>query len=115
MTGRAPGLRPEVGPMVKEAAEAGSYKSPFTEERFPRILAVEQLIAGAQVAYPQSVRRDVQEGSQGHVEVTLALPLGERGRPEEPWSDATGLGLGRSRGCGPLSVFVLEVLWKQSP
>ena len=44
-------------PMVKEAAEAGFYKydSPFDTGTYPRIqiLTVEQLLSGAQVAYPR--------------------------------------------------------------
>jgi len=44
-------------PMVKEAAEAGFYKddSPFDTGTYPRIqiLTVEQLLGGAQVAYPR--------------------------------------------------------------
>lgn len=42
-------------PMEKEAAEAGFYQSPHLDEKFPRIqiLTVEQLLSGAQVAYPR--------------------------------------------------------------
>ena len=41
--------------MVKEAAEAGFYKSPHVEGKFPRlqIFTVEQLLKGEQIAYPR--------------------------------------------------------------
>jgi len=42
-------------PMLKEAAEAGFYKPPGLEDRYPRlqILTIEQLLAGKGVAYPR--------------------------------------------------------------
>ena len=42
-------------PMRKEAAEAGFYKPPGLEDRFPRIqiLTIEELLAGKQVEYPR--------------------------------------------------------------
>jgi site-specific DNA-methyltransferase (adenine-specific) len=48
-------MEPSTRPMKKEAAEAGSYKSPFSGERFPRIqiLTIEQLLKGDQIAYPR--------------------------------------------------------------
>src|ERR1700734_3054026 len=44
-------------PMLKEAADAGFYKSPHLEEKFPRIqiLTVEQLLGGEQMKYPRWV------------------------------------------------------------
>jgi site-specific DNA-methyltransferase (adenine-specific) len=42
-------------PMVKEAAEAGFYKSPHIDGKFPRlqILTIEQVLRGEQIAYPR--------------------------------------------------------------
>lgn len=42
-------------PMLKEAAEAGSYKPPGLEDRHPRIqiLTIEELLAGNRVEYPR--------------------------------------------------------------
>ena len=42
-------------PMLKEAAEAGFYKSPHVEGKFPRlqIFTVEQLLKGKEIAYPR--------------------------------------------------------------
>jgi DNA modification methylase len=42
-------------PMLKEAAEAGFYKSPHVEGKFPRlqIFTIEQLLSGKQIAYPR--------------------------------------------------------------
>jgi DNA modification methylase len=42
-------------PMLKEAAEAGFYKPPGLEDRYPRIqiLTIEELLAGKGVAYPR--------------------------------------------------------------
>lgn len=41
-------------PMLKEAAEAGFYKPPGLEDRYPRIqiLTIEELLAGKRVEYP---------------------------------------------------------------
>jgi hypothetical protein len=42
-------------PMLKEAAEAGFYKPPGLEDRYPRIqvLTIEELLAGKGVVYPR--------------------------------------------------------------
>jgi DNA modification methylase len=42
-------------PMVKEAVEAGFYKSPHVEGKFPRlqIFTIDQLLKGEQIAYPR--------------------------------------------------------------
>lgn len=74
-------------PMVKEAAEAGSYKSPFTGERFPRIqiLTVEQLIKGEQIAYPRLLDVTYKKAprARGKEEINIPLPLDDG--PEEPF------------------------------
>ena len=42
-------------PMLKEAAEAGFYKPPGLEDRYPRIqiLTIEEPLAGKRVEYPR--------------------------------------------------------------
>jgi site-specific DNA-methyltransferase (adenine-specific) len=42
-------------PMLKEATEAGFYKPPGLEDRYPKlkILTIEELLAGKTVAYPR--------------------------------------------------------------
>lgn len=75
-------------PMVKEAAEAGSYKSPFTEERFPRIqiLTVEQLLKGEQIAYPRLLDVTYKKAPRAREkeEVNIPLPLHDD-ETEEPF------------------------------
>jgi hypothetical protein len=48
-------MEPPSRPMMREAAEAGFYKSPHVEGTFPRmqILTIEQLLGGEQIAYPR--------------------------------------------------------------
>ena len=66
-------------PMVKEAAEAGSYKSPFTEERFPRIqiLTIADLLKGEQIAYPRLLDATYKRAPRAREKeaVNMALPL----------------------------------------
>jgi site-specific DNA-methyltransferase (adenine-specific) len=84
-------MEPPSRPMVKEAAEAGSYKSPYVEERFPRIqiLTVEQLLHGAQIAYPRLLDTTYKKAPRAREKqaVTMALPLGDAddAEPEEPF------------------------------
>jgi len=67
-------------PMLKEAAEAGFYKSPHLEEKFPRIqiLTVDQLLRGEQMKYPRWVDATFKKAPKVREEaaVTMALPLG---------------------------------------
>ena len=67
-------------PMVKEAADAGSYKSPYVEQRFPRIqiLTVEQLLEGEQIAYPRLLDVTYKKApkARGKEAVNMPLPLG---------------------------------------
>ncbi|HTC49277.1 MAG TPA: DNA methyltransferase [Candidatus Aquilonibacter sp.] len=80
-------------PMVKEAADAGSYKSPFTEQRFPRIqiLTVKQLLEGNQIAYPRLLDVTYKKAPKTREKqaVNMALPLGstqaDEDEPEEPF------------------------------
>lgn len=66
-------------PMMKEAAEAGSYKSPFTEERFPRIqiLTIADLLKGDQIAYPRLLDATYKRAPRAREKeaVNMALPL----------------------------------------
>ena len=65
--------------MVKEAADAGSYKSPFTEERFPRIqiLTIADLLKGDQIAYPRLLDATYKRAPRAREKeaVNMALPL----------------------------------------
>ena len=74
--------------MLKEAAEAGFYKSPHLEEKFPRIqiLTVELLLGGEQMKYPRWVDATFKKAPKAREKVaeTIALPLGD-GELEEPF------------------------------
>lgn len=73
-------------PMLKEAAEAGFYKSPHLDEKFPRIqiLTVEQLLGGEQMKYPRWVDATFKKAPKARNEaVTMALPLDEPDEVEE--------------------------------
>jgi site-specific DNA-methyltransferase (adenine-specific) len=75
-------------PMVKEAAEAGLYKSPHIDGKFPRlqILTIEQLLRGEQIAYPRFFDATFKQAPKvkGKAAETMALPLGD-GEIEEPF------------------------------
>ncbi len=75
-------------PMLKEAAEAGFYKSPHLEEKFPRIqiLTVEQLLHGEQMKYPRWVDATFKKAPRARETAaeTIPLPLGD-GEIEEPF------------------------------
>jgi site-specific DNA-methyltransferase (adenine-specific) len=49
------GMEAPTKPMLKEAAEAGFYKPPGLEDRYPpiQILTIEELLAGKRVDYPR--------------------------------------------------------------
>jgi len=70
-------------PMVKEAAEAGFYKddSPYDTGTYPRIqiLTVEQLLSGAQVAYPRLLDATFKQApkARGATVEQLKLDAGE--------------------------------------
>lgn len=72
-------MEPPTRPMKKEAAEAGSYKSPFTGERFPKIqiLTVEQLLNGEQIEYPRLLDVTYKKAPKAREKqaVTMKLPL----------------------------------------
>jgi DNA modification methylase len=83
-------MEPASKPMKKEAAEAGSYKSPYPERHFPRIqiLTVEQLLKGEQIDYPRFLDVTYKKAprAQGKQAMPLDLPLGdvEPDEPDEP-------------------------------
>ncbi len=66
--------------MVKEAAEAGFYKSPHVEGNFSRlqIFTIEQLLRGEQLAYPRLLDVTYKQAprARGKAAETIALPLG---------------------------------------
>lgn len=72
-------MEPPSKPMVKEAAEAGFYKSPHVDGGFPRIqiLTVEQLLRGEQIAYPRLLDVTYKQAPRARDKqpVTMALPL----------------------------------------
>ena len=63
--------------MVKEAADAEWYKSPFTEERFPRIqlLTIEQLLNGDQIAYPRLLDVTYKKAPRAREKEAVNIPL----------------------------------------
>ncbi len=81
-------MEPATKPMLKEAAEAGFYKSPHLEEKFPRIqiLTVEQLLRGDQLKYPRWVDATFKKAPKAREKrtETMALPLID-GEIEEPF------------------------------
>ena len=74
-------MEPATKPMLKEAAEAGFYKSPHLEDKFPRIqiLTVEQLLGGQQMKYPRWVDATFKKAPKAREKAaeTMALPLGD--------------------------------------
>ncbi len=77
-------FEPPTRPMMKEAAEAGFYKSPDGTS-YPRLqmFTVEQLMNGQQVEYPRYARDNTFKQaprSRGAVTSNLDLPLEMPGR-----------------------------------
>jgi len=66
-------------PMLKEAAEAGFYKPPGLQDKYPRIqiLTIEDLLAGKQVAHPRLLDATFKKApkSRPAAERKLALPF----------------------------------------
>jgi DNA modification methylase len=80
-------MEPATKPMLKEAAEAGFYKSPHLEEKFPRlqILTIEQLLRGELMKYPRWVDATFKKAPRvREAAETIELPLGD-GDIEEPF------------------------------
>jgi len=65
-------------PMLKEAAEAGFYKPPGLEDRYPRlqILTIEELLAGKAVAYPRMLEVTFKKAPKARKAAEEQLPLG---------------------------------------
>lgn len=80
-------MEPPSKPMLKEAAEAGFYKSPHVDGRFPRIqiLTVEQLLKGEQIAYPRLLDVTYKQAprTRDRQPTTIPLPLGDGVEEEE--------------------------------
>jgi DNA modification methylase len=84
-------------PMLKEAAEAGFYKPPGLQDKYPRIqiLTIEELLASKQVAHPRLLDATFKKApkSRPAAEKKLSLPFDDRtndqttddGGPEEPF------------------------------
>jgi DNA modification methylase len=65
-------------PMLKEAAEAGFYKPPGLEDRYPRIqiLTIEELLAGKGVAYPRLLEVTFKKAPKARKATEEQMPLG---------------------------------------
>ena len=73
-------------PMLKEAAEAGFYKPPGLEDRYPRlqILTIEELLAGKGVAYPRLLEVTFKKAPKARKATEEQMPLGGA-QIEEPF------------------------------
>jgi len=65
-------------PMLKEAAEAGFYKPPGLEDRYPRIqiLTIEELLAGKGVAYSRLLEVTFKKAPKARKATEEQMPLG---------------------------------------
>ncbi len=82
-------------PMLKEAAEAGFYKSPGLQDKYPRIqiLTIEDLLAGKQVAHPRLLDATFKKAPRSRPAAEKKMPLpfdsnsedGATDEPEEPF------------------------------
>ena len=88
-------------PMLKEAAEAGFYKPPGLEDKYPRIqiLTIEELLEGKQVDHPRLLDATFKKAPKSRPAAEKKLPLpfdsptptdvtddqGDDGGPEEPF------------------------------
>lgn len=72
-------------PMLKEAAEAGFYKPPGLQDKYPRIqiLTIEDLLAGKQVAHPRLLDATFKKAPKARKAAEEQLPLG--GEIDEPF------------------------------
>jgi hypothetical protein len=82
-------MEPPSKPMVKEAAEAGFYKSPHVEGKFPRlqIFTIEQFLRGEQIAYPRLLDVTYKKAPRAREKqaMPMALPLGDADDGDEPF------------------------------
>jgi hypothetical protein len=74
-------------PMLKEAAEAGFYKPPGLEDRYPRIqiLTIEELLAGKRVEYPRLLEVTFKKAPKARPAAEKETPL-----PFDPAEDDEG-------------------------
>lgn len=74
-------------PMLKEAAEAGFYKPPGLEDRYPRIqiLTIEELLAGKRVEYPRLLEMTFKKAPKARPAAEKKTPL-----PFDPVDDDEG-------------------------
>ena len=74
-------------PMLKEAAEAGFYKPPGLEDRYPRIqvLTIEELLAGKGVAYPRLLEVTFKKAPKARKVAEEQMALGGTEIIEEPF------------------------------
>lgn len=72
-------------PMLKEAAEAGFYKPPGLQDKYPRIqiLTIEDLLAGKQIAHLRLLDATFKKAPKARKAAEEQLPLG--GEIEEPF------------------------------
>jgi site-specific DNA-methyltransferase (adenine-specific) len=73
-------------PMLKEAAEAGFYKPPGLQDKYPRIqiLTIEDLLAGKQVAHPRLLDATFKKAPRARKAAEEQMALGG-GETEEPF------------------------------
>jgi hypothetical protein len=64
-------------PMLKEAAEAGFYKPPGLEDRYPRlqILTIEELLAGKGAQYPRMLEVTFKKAPKSRKSAEEQIPL----------------------------------------
>jgi site-specific DNA-methyltransferase (adenine-specific) len=81
-------------PMLKEAAEAGFYKPPGLQDKYPRIqiLTIEELLAGKQVAHPRLLDATFKKApkSRPAAEKKLLLPFDSRSDVEIEEEESDG-------------------------
>jgi len=64
-------------PMLKEAAEAGFYKPPGLQDKYPRIqiLTIEELLEGKQVAHPRLLDATFKKAPKSRPAAEKKMPL----------------------------------------
>ena len=76
-------LQSPTKPMLKEAADAGFYKSRYIESGFPRlqILTIDQLLRGETISYPRLLDATYKQAPRVRDKkaTTIPLPLGTEG------------------------------------
>jgi site-specific DNA-methyltransferase (adenine-specific) len=72
-------MEPPTKPMLKEAADAGFYKPPGLQDKYPRIqiLTIEDLLAGKQVAHPRLLDATFKKAPKARKAAEEQMPLGD--------------------------------------